>query len=265
MVEVRKSSILLYTRPMVRVLLYDYPGSICSQMARLALVEKGVTFDRHTVDIMKAKEQFEPWYVALNPKSVVPTLRIDDEITTDTINIVHKVDDRFDGPHLTPNDPSFMNRMMSDIMGLHYGVLLYAGSLTDEGTSPTIIARGEMLRQMLKERPEHAALLQSRIDGNQRMQDILADAAKVEKHLDNARTIVDMLDIALGQSEFVAADRYSLADTFATAALARFRMHGFAGWWENAINPNVERYIDAMKSRPSWTQAGVVDGLSELH
>ena len=59
-----------------KVVLYDYPTSICSQMARLALLEKGVPFERRNIDIMKKAEQFEPWNTALNPKAVVPTLEI---------------------------------------------------------------------------------------------------------------------------------------------------------------------------------------------
>ena len=87
------------------VLLYDHPASICSQMARLTLVEKGVPFRRQTIDIMETAEQFEPWYTALNPRAVVPTLKHGDEIVTDTIRIVHYVDKQFDGPSLTPADP----------------------------------------------------------------------------------------------------------------------------------------------------------------
>lgn len=77
-----------------RLFLYDFPGSICSQVARLALAEKGVAYDRQTVDIMDNKaEQFEPRYTALNPRAVVPTLKIDDESVADTINIVKQVDE----------------------------------------------------------------------------------------------------------------------------------------------------------------------------
>lgn len=228
-------------------------------MARLALVEKGVKYQRQTIDIMQANEQFKPWYVALNPKSVVPTLRIDDEIITDTDNIVRRVDAQFDGPKLTPARAGLMNRQMTEIMGLHYGVLLYSGGLTAERTSPTIIARAEMLQKMLKSRPEHTTLLQSRIDGNRRFQAILADAAEVDKHLNAARTLVDNLDSCLARTEFVSADQYSLADTFATAALARFRKHGFEEWWTGANNPNVRRYIAEVKSRPSWQAAGIID------
>ena len=103
-------------------------------MARLALLEKGVPFERRNIDIMKKAEQFEPWYTALNPKAVVPTLAIDDEIVTDTVRIVYRIDRDFDGPRLTPVEPESaeaMGRMMRDIMRLHYGVLMYS-RLLDE-------------------------------------------------------------------------------------------------------------------------------------
>ena len=62
------------------VLLYDYPGSICCQMVRLTLAEKGVAYEKRNVDIMDKAEQFEPWYTALNPKAVVPTLAIGEAV-----------------------------------------------------------------------------------------------------------------------------------------------------------------------------------------
>ena len=46
---------------MADLTLYDHRGSICSQMARLALVEKGVAFTRRPVDIMDTNEQFEAY------------------------------------------------------------------------------------------------------------------------------------------------------------------------------------------------------------
>jgi len=255
---VKSAPVLLLSR-MSDVLLYDYPGSICSQMARLALEEKGVAYTRQTIDIMRAHEQFEPWYVALNPKSVVPTLRVGDRVICDTLRIVKCVDQQFEGPSLTPSNAETMDRMMREIMGLHYGVLLYSGHLDDNRTSATIIARGEFLREMLRDRPAHAALLQGRIDGNVRMQAILKSETKVAVHLGAARHVVDAIEAALLRTKFVAADSYSLADTFATAALARFRMHGFENWWPRATHPGVNAYLAAMKARPSWARAGVVD------
>ncbi len=248
------------------VLLYDHPGSICSQMARLALVEKGVPFARRTIDIMVTAEQFEPWYTALNPKAVVPTLKIGDEIVTDTIRIVYRIDRAFEGPPLTPSDTAAaaaMDGMMKDIMGLHYGVLLYSRRLDAAGKSPTVIERGKYLREQLAKHPERAEVLERRIAGNDRLLEILADPAEVERHVDAARALVGRLDQAIDGSDFVCGDRYTLADTFAAPCLARFRIHGFEPWWSGGDNANVAGYYRRMKERPSWSIAGVVDSGSE--
>ena len=251
---------------MTAVLLYDYPTSICSQMARLALVEKGVPFERQTVDIMVAAEQFEPWYTALNPKAVVSTLRIGQEIITDTVRIVHRVDRDFDGPPLTPPDAAAAQAMeatMADVMGLHYGVLLYSRRLDADGRSPTVVERGKYLRRQLAMYPDRADVLERRIAGNEKLQRILADPAETERYVGEARAVVDRLGRALDGNAFVGGDRYTLADTFATPALARFRLHGFEHWWSNGENPNVAAYYRRMKERPSWSLAGVTESGSE--
>jgi glutathione S-transferase len=250
----------------VTPLLYDYPGSICCQMARLTLAEKGVAYEKRTVDIMDKAEQFEPWYTALNPKAVVPTLALGDEIVCDTFNIVARVDADFPGPPLTPEDPAerqAMEAMMRAVMGLHYGVLLYSKRVEPDGSAPIVVARGAFLRAERARHPERAAALDRRIAGNERLQKILADPAEVERHIGTARSLVETLDAALAEHLFVAAAHYTLADAFATAALARFRIHGFAPWWSAGQNPNVAGYYKRMKARPSWSAAGVVDSDSE--
>jgi glutathione S-transferase len=247
-----------------KILLYDFPGSICCQMTRLTLAEKGVSYERQTVDIMAAAEQFEPWYTALNPKA---TLAIDDEIVTDTIRIVHRIDKDFDGPHLAPasgDDVKAMDQMMRDIMGLHYGVLLYSRRLDADGKAPTVIARGAYLRVQLRKYPERAEVLNRRIAGNEKMQKILTQPAEVEQHVGQAKALVSQIDRALAKTPFVSAGHYTLADAFATAALARFCLHGYDSWWRAGGNPNVAAYYRRMQDRPSWSAAGVVDSSKEL-
>lgn len=241
-----------------QILLYDYPTSICSQMARLALVEKGVPFERRTVDIMVKAEQFEAWYTALNPKAVVPTLAIGDAIVTDTIRIVYRVDRDFVGPSLTPADPDgieAMDRMMRDVMGLHYGVLMYSRRLDANGKSPTVVARGNYLRDQRAKYPDRAAILDSRIAGNDRLQAALANPDEIARHIDEARALVSRIDRTLADAPFMSGDRYTLADTFATPALARFRIHGFEEWWSS----DVADYYRRMRARSSWSAAEVID------
>ncbi len=247
---------------MDEMILYDHTGSICSQMARLALIEKGLAFRRRNVDIMQTAEQFEPWYLALNPKAVVPTLMIGDEVVTDTIRIVGRVNE-FDGPDLGWADRDAMDGWLADIMGLHYGVLLYSARLDADRTSPTIIKRGQMLRQMAADRPETADLLKTRIEGNARFQAILASPDAVAGHIDAAQALVGRMEVALDGQDFIGHATYSLVDAFATAALARFALHGFDHWWVDGANNQVAAYYERMKARPSFSEAGVLDHGSE--
>jgi len=248
------------------VLLYDYPGSICCQMVRLTLAEKGVAYAKQTVDIMQKAEQFEPWYTALNPKAVVPTLKIGEEIVTDTMVIVPRIDAEFSGPPLTPEKPAeraAMQAMMRDVMALHYGVLLYARRLDSEGKSPTVIERGIFLRREREKHPERAEALDKRIAGNERLQKLLADPKEVERHIGEARSVVGKIDAALQGHEFVSSASWTLADAYAIAALARFRLHGFQHWWEDGEYARVGAYYKRMQSRPSFSAAGVIDSGTE--
>lgn len=238
-------------------ILYDHTGSICSQMARLALVEKAVPFQRRPVDIMETNEQFEPWYVALNPKAVVPTLVMDTEIVTDTIRIVNRVQ-ALDGPDLSGD--STTQSWLKDIMAPHYGVLLYRNRLDPDGTVPQIIARGLLLEQMLKSHPEMADLLEGRIAGNRRFQNLLRNPKEIEVHLTSTRALVARMAAAVQQQPFLSGPAYSLADCFATAALARFTMHKLQDWWRGTA---LEDYYSRMKARSSFEQAEVMDAGSE--
>ena len=234
-------------------ILYDYTGSICSQMARLALIEKSVPFQRRSVDIMETNEQFEPWYVALNPKAVVPTLVMGDEIVCDTIRIVNRVQS-LDGPDLS-GDMSTQG-WLKDIMAPHYGVLLYRNRLDPDGTAPQIIARGLLLEKLLKQHPEMGDLLEGRIAGNRRFQSLLGNPDAIEEHVSSTKALVLRMASAVRKQPFLAGTAYSLADCFATAALARFTMHGLQDWW---IGTELEDYYDRMRARPSFEAAEVMD------
>jgi glutathione S-transferase len=61
----------------------------------------------------------------------------------------------------------------------------------------------------------------------------------------------------------VSAAHWTLADAFATATLARFRLHGFESWWSNGENANIAAYYRRMQGRPSFSEAQVIDTGSE--
>ena len=86
-----------------RVVLYSHYASICSQRARLTLVEKHVQF----TGVMLHYDEFEtltPTYLGLNPRGVVPTIVADGEVVFDSATIMQYVNNRYVGPDLTPGD-----------------------------------------------------------------------------------------------------------------------------------------------------------------
>jgi glutathione S-transferase len=83
---------------------YHYWSSVCSQKVRLCLAEKSLPWDSRHVDLF-AFEQWEPGYVRLNPKGVVPTIDHDGKVLIESNVIVEYLEDAFPGPTLRPADP----------------------------------------------------------------------------------------------------------------------------------------------------------------
>jgi glutathione S-transferase len=92
------------------LVLYHYVNSVCAQKVRLALFEKGLKYEERLVDLFRA-EQFDPEYLKLNPKAVVPTLVHDGRPVVESTLICEYIDAAFPGPPLRPTDPWERARM----------------------------------------------------------------------------------------------------------------------------------------------------------
>ena len=77
---------------MSELILYDFGNSVCCQKVRITLVEKGLTWEARKVDLFKT-EQYDPQYLKLNPKGVVPTLVHDGTPVIESTLICEYLDD----------------------------------------------------------------------------------------------------------------------------------------------------------------------------
>ena len=85
--------------------LYDFGNSVCCQKVRITLRAKGLAWEAVTVDLFKA-EQYDPEYLKLNPKGVVPTLVHDGRPVIESTLICEYLDAAFpQPPRLVPADP----------------------------------------------------------------------------------------------------------------------------------------------------------------
>jgi glutathione S-transferase len=92
------------------ITLYDFGNSVCCQKVRITLCEKGLEWQPIRVDLFKS-EQYDPKYLALNPKGVVPTLVHDGQPIIESTLICEYLDDTFPDPPLIPADPVQRARM----------------------------------------------------------------------------------------------------------------------------------------------------------
>lgn len=90
--------------------LYTARNSICTQKVFITLAEKQAPYEIRDIDLF-ANEQFQPWYLAINPKGVVPALDHDGRIVIESTLIAEYLDDVLPGPRLIPPDAHARARM----------------------------------------------------------------------------------------------------------------------------------------------------------
>jgi glutathione S-transferase len=97
------------------MVLHGYHYSVYTRIARLALAEKGVAYER--VEVNPFAPDVPASYLALHPFGRVPTLVHDGFALYETGAITRYIDRAFPGPALQPADPRALARM-DQIIGI---------------------------------------------------------------------------------------------------------------------------------------------------
>lgn len=86
--------------------LYDYFRSSASYRVRIALNIKGLDYDKETVHLVNnGGEQHQPHYTELNPQGLVPSLKVDEGILSQSLAIIEYIDECYPDPPLLPDSP----------------------------------------------------------------------------------------------------------------------------------------------------------------
>ena len=84
--------------------LYHWEPNANSGKPMLTLMEKGVEFESHYLDLLNF-DQHKPEYLAINPQGTIPAMTHGDLVLTESTAIMEYVDEAFPGPRLMPGDP----------------------------------------------------------------------------------------------------------------------------------------------------------------
>ena len=101
--------------------LYTFPPSTNSRKVRIALIEKGLEFERINIDLSK-REQKSPDYLKIHPFGQIPALDDEGFIVYDSTIINEYLEDEYPYPSLMPKDSEgrARARMMEDFRDTHF-------------------------------------------------------------------------------------------------------------------------------------------------
>jgi glutathione S-transferase len=111
-------------RPMSDVTLYGFPRSTFVRVAELILIAKGVPYRFHNTET----EMYLPLHLKRHPFGRVPVLQHGDFMLYETNAIAAYIDEAFDGPKLSPDDPqkrARMNQWIGNLNWYFYPEMIY--------------------------------------------------------------------------------------------------------------------------------------------
>lgn len=229
--------------------LYHGSTSVCSAKVRVGLAERGLDWEGQVLNLAKG-DQNADWYLALNPKGVVPTLVDDDLVIVESSVILEYIDRLGDGPGLMPADPQ---QRVAAAMWLTECIDIHAAINT------MTFSTGKRRQILSSKTPEEIEAGISRMANPfnaMKRRDIL-DNGVTSPHVEVAfftlRLMFQKMQSALEQTPWLVGQGYSIADAAIIAYVDRLDRLGLGGLW--ATYPCVQRWLDASRQRPSYDVA----------
>jgi glutathione S-transferase len=206
--------------------LYDCTTAPSPRRARILLAEKGIAHETVQIDL-RAGEQFSDSYRGVNPQCTVPALRTEEgPVLTDNAAIAAYLEARFPEPPLLGDTPLARAQVASWNWRVEFeGLLAIAEALRN--SAPATANRA------LPGPVQYPQIPQLAQRGLARTQQFLA-----------------MLNERLAQQEFVAGDRFSIADITAVVAVDFARVVKVK---PGEQHPHVLRWRAAMAQRPAMS------------
>ena len=232
--------------------LYTHPMSPCSQKVRIVLAEKSLDWEKRHVNLAE-KENLTPEYLRLNPLGVVPTLVDGGNPVIESSIICEYLEDKFPGPELRPDNPYHRAQMrfwMKHVdIKVHpsCGALQWPLLMADKLLQMSEGEREAMINRVVEKprRERQRRLLKLGYDAP----DVVDAVATYEK------TIADMEQL-LGRQDWLAGDRFSLADAAMAPYFQTLYQFGWTGWY--LARENVAAWYERCVNRQSY-QTGVAD------
>jgi len=237
--------------------LYHHGSSVCAAKVRFALMEKGLKWNGHYIDLLKG-ENFNPEYLKLNANAVVPTLVHDGQILVESTVICEYLEDEFPEPSLRPQKSLEIARMRQWTKAV------------DEHIQPACkyITYATCHRHILKRLPPDKfaqymagpfVVAASRVAGDpywvaskRAIVDVGLKAPGVASKFRMYDEYLQQMEDALSGHEWLVGDTFTLADVSMTPYLNRLDMLGMSEMW-TLSRSHLSAWFARIKARPTFS------------
>jgi glutathione S-transferase len=234
--------------------LYHHGSSVCAAKVRLVLAEKGLDWKGYYLDILKG-DQFEPDYMKLNPKAVVPTLIHDGKVLTESTVICEYLDEVFPDRPLKPSDAYGRHRMRLWTKAVDEQVHPACAELTFSCTHRHTLAR---LTPTELERFLESTPVQSVKPGWKARKREIVTLGFAAPGIDQPFKLYDgylqKMEDALKDQPWLAGDSFTLADIAMAPYVNRLDMLDMSELWTRR-RPRVTDWFGRVKARASFQPA----------
>lgn len=229
---------------------YDNDFSTCAQKVRIALNEKGLQWNTVWLDL-RAGDQFQADYLALNPAGVVPTLVIDGTVLVESTLILEYLEERYPQPRMMPETPAARHAVRRWMLRLDAGLHSLIGSL-----SIGVVFRHEIMAKG----PDAVAAYLAAIPNRARREcwtgaiEKGTDDPVFHQALSDWLQVLELVEEALGESDWLVSDVFTLADLSMAPYLARLKGLGILGPWLEH-RPRTAAWAQRIAARPAVIEA----------
>ncbi len=245
---------------MQEVTLYHMPNSFYSQIARVALAEKGVGWRSKWIAAgPPTYESYKPWYMHLNPEGTVPTMVHDGQVVPDSFDIARYVDANFEGPPLIPSDEgeqAEMEHWIEKLGSISVRELSYGDENYARAGAWINRSRIRNLKRRERKNRDLADIYRAKRRSIEEENSHMADPGHMELLRATLKGAFDEIESTLAKNPWLVGGQYSLADTFWTVTVAQFillKSNPLEG------RPALAEWYSRIKARPSFETAGIWD------
>jgi glutathione S-transferase len=231
--------------------LYHHGSSVCAAKVRLTLAEKNLQWESHYLDILKG-DQFDPAYMRLNPKAVVPTLVHDGHTIVESTVICEYLDEVFSQPPLKPASAADRAEMRVWTKAVDEVLHPLCAEVTFSASHRHTVARlgPEGVQKFLASTPPISVTP----SWHERKKVIVMQGFKAPG-IANAYLLYDAflqkMDDRLKSGPWLAGLSFSLADIALTPYVTRLDMLSMSEMWTKH-RPRLADWFERIKARPTY-------------